>query len=257
MKVFVIAEAGSCHDGDLNRAIRLIEIAKAADADAVKFQFWSSADRLADRRHADDYRDIYKRYQVPEWWLPELAAACAQHEIEFMCTAYLPEDVAIIEPYVQRFKIASFEARDLSFCREHAKYGKPIIISSGMMEKRPVHIHGDAEVWWLHCVSAYPTPLIEANLRVLHNGEYDGFSDHTAHVLTGAVATAAGAQILEVHFRAKDTSLSNPDYVTALSPGDLVHYILNVRVAQALLGDGIKRVMPSESEMFAYRVDET
>ena len=255
MSTFVIAEAGSTHDGDHVKGALLIEAAVAAGANACKFQYWSSARRLADRRNAHDYLAIYERYQIWTGWIDVWKRICDSAGIEFMCTVYLPEDIPVIAPYVKRFKVASFEAGDEEFIREHWSYGKPIIVSTGMMDEGSYPVVGGCH--YLHCVSAYPTPLDQANLSVLRedDGEwYAGYSDHTHNILTGALAVAAGAHILEVHFRLDDTDPANPDYATALSPGQLKDYIALVRQAEVMMGDGVKEPQPAEAEMMKYRV---
>jgi N,N'-diacetyllegionaminate synthase len=105
----------------------------------------------------------------------------------------------------------------------------------------------------LHCVSGYPTPLEQVNLTVLRRWWCDGFSDHTANPLTGALAVAAGAKVLEVHFRLDETATDNPDYPVSLSPGGLRSYIYLARRAAEAMGDGIKRVMPSEEKNRRHR----
>ena len=244
---FVIAEAGSCHDGSFDQALSLIRVAKEAGADACKFQYWSSAKRLAERRHAPDYLPIYEQHAVPAEWLPKLWNACDKVGLEFMATCYLPEDIAVVAPWVHRFKIASFEADDKAFCKAHLDYGRPIIVSTGMDARVSI------PATLLHCVSAYPAPLDQANLSVLR-GRFDGLSDHTCCIYTGAFAVCAGAKILEVHFRDWTTSPANPDYETALDPGQLTEYVRLVRLAETMLGDGVKRLMPAEVDMLAYKV---
>lgn len=251
-RTFIIAEAGSCHDGSYANALRLIKVAKEAGADACKFQYWSDPKRLAERRHADEYFPIYSRYQMPEEWLPKLKRECDANGIEFMCTVYLPEDIEVIASLVQRFKVASFEAGDREFVRAHGKYEKQILMSVGMTGENDFPWYPGV-VTYLHCVSAYPTPFEEANLRAIKPPLY-GYSDHTHHVLTGAFAVCAGARILEVHFRLHTTDPVNPDYATALNPRELGEYITLVRQAETMLGDGIKRPQPAETEMMRYRV---
>ena len=270
-RTFCIAEAGSTHDGDYEKAVRLIQVAKDAGADACKFQFWSSANRLAARRQAQSYEEVYRRYQVPVVWLSWLAKACQVAGIEFMSTVYLPEDIPVVAPFVQRFKVASFEAGDVEFIAAHRQYRRPVIVSTGMMEtldampminalggqrpdQEPLHA-------LLHCTSSYPCPLEQANLRAMEDLRLlmpmlwnIGYSDHTASTLTGGIAVAAGAQILEVHFRLADTDPANPDYATALTPAELTEYVRLVRLAEVMLGSGVKEPQPVEAEMMPFRV---
>lgn len=253
-KTFVIAEAGSCHDGEIARAFKLIYAAKAAGADACKFQYWSSSLDLAERRNAWDYYPIYAFYRVPHVWLSWLHFGCLANGIEFMCTVYLPKDIEDIAPLVNRFKIASFEAGDHDFVRAHEKYHKKTYVSTGMQDKDSSIVYFPG-VEYLHCVSAYPTPLDQANLGVLRETDwYSGYSDHTRNVLTGALAVAAGARVIEVHFRLDDTDPENPDYGTALSPGQLKDYVALIRQAEVMMGSGVKEPQPAEQAMMAYRV---
>ena len=251
-RTFVIAEAGSCHDNEWGKAVELILTAKRVGADACKFQFWSNATRLAERRHASAYLGVYHKYQLPVEWLPLLKAQCDHAGIEFMTTCYLPEDIPVVAPLVKRFKVASFEAGDEAFLKAHGGYGKPLIVSTGMFDgsEWPRQL---PQTELLHCVSAYPTPLDQANLGALRLG-YSGYSDHTACTLTGGFAVCAGARILEVHFRLATTDTQNPDYTTALSPYELHEYVANVRLAERMLGDGVKRPQACEAPMSAYRV---
>jgi N,N'-diacetyllegionaminate synthase len=257
-RTFVIAEAGSCHDGDIARAFKLVNAAKDAGADACKFQWWSSAERLTDRRNAQKYLPVYQKYKVPDVWLSWLHLACVANGIEFMVTCYLPEDIPFVDLWVKRFKVASFERTDYEFISAHHQYGKEIIISCGMGKPQASrellessYIHG---IKHLQCVSAYPTPLDQASLGVIRNELYDGYSDHTHNVLTGALAVAAGAKIIEVHFRLSDTDPNNPDYATALSPGQLKDYVALIRQAEVMMGSGVKEPQEAEKAMMAYRV---
>ncbi len=263
-RTFVIAEAGSTHDGDFAKALALIEAARDAGCDAVKFQFWSNPDRLADRRRVPDrYREIYRRYQVIPEWLPELAAACSPgmgaRPIELMCTSYLPEDVPVIAPFVERFKIASFEADDRAFLDAHHGFGKNLIVSAGMLnqdelEDLDVDLYSDAI---LLCTSAYPAPPESMQLGVLkREGLYavKGVSDHSRHPWMGALAVAAGAEIIEAHLRLNDTDPQNPDFATAFSPSEFADYVRHIRFAEACLGDGEKKLQACEHEMARYRV---
>jgi N,N'-diacetyllegionaminate synthase len=258
-RTFVIAEAGSCHDGDITQAFKLVTAAKEAGADACKFQWWSSAERLAERRNAQKYLPVYQKYTVPDVWLSWLHLACVANGIEFMMTAYLPEDIPFVDLWVKRFKVASFEAMDREFVRAHLPYQKEVIISTGMCDHVGRAMYGALPVTWLHCVSSYPCPVDQANLGALKShrddeSPFDGYSDHTHNVLTGALAVAAGARIIEVHFRLDDTDPENPDYATALSTGQLKDYVYLIRQAEMMMGDGVKKPQPAEEAMMAYRV---
>ncbi len=136
MSVFVIGEMASAHDGDVDKAKRLVDVAVAAGCDAVKVQFWSDADQLADRRKVPlYYRDIYKKYQIPVEWLAILKRHCGDR-IEFMATCFLPQDANVISPFVKRFKVSAFEAQANDLLRAvfvEAKHRQVIISVNQMM----------------------------------------------------------------------------------------------------------------------------
>lgn len=262
MKTFIIAEAGSCHDGSLRRAIELVHIAKNAGADAVKFQFWSDAEQLAERRHAYDYLETYRRYQLPSEWLPALKWEADRDAIEFICTVYLPQDVQVLRPFVSRWKVSSFESHDRALLRaivdsQHMNLPvltKRVIVSIGMADRNEPVENVGADLDILHCVSAYPAPVEQLNLAVVRHPLIAGFSDHSRNILTGAVAVGVGAKILEVHVRHWATNEENPDYDVGFHERELKLYIDNVRQAEQMIGDGVKRRMPCEEPMAKYRV---
>jgi len=213
---FVIAEAGSSHDNDLAKGYRLIEAAKECGADAVKFQWTSNAIHMANRRNAPiGVEAMYAKYlEKPVSWLESLKAHADKVGVEFMCTVYLIEDIATIAPLVKRFKVSAFESEWYEFIYEHTKYGKEYIISKNRADPTPK----SAKRLW--CVSKYPTPIEEIQLRnlawftphELDDRWIHGLSDHTTSTLTGALAVAAGATIIEKHIRLHDTDPKNPDY---------------------------------------------
>lgn len=269
----VIAEAGSCHEGSLDRALALVSLAASSGADVCKFQFWSSASRLAARRRAPDLSDVYQRLRVPVDWLPVLFRACGRLGLEFLLTAYLPEDIALIKPFVHRVKLASFESDDEGLLKACAAAGLPVIQSLGM-RAQDFSAPDPRIAASLHCVSAYPAPIDQLNLAVLrgwwvslvdnapdvHPPGAFGFSDHSDPSsedgqYVGALAVAAGAEMLEVHFRLDDTASTNPDFPHSRSPEQLRQYIRHVRLAERMLGDLEKRVQPSEQAMLKYRVE--
>lgn len=273
--VFVIAEAGSCHDGSLDKAKTLVAVAAESGASACKFQFWSSAAKLALRRRSGaHYEAIYRQYQMPAEWLPVLKADCDAAGLAFMVTIYLPEDIAVVAPHVAHFKIASFEAADEEFIRAHFPYcagtDRQIIVSTGLQSNATLQSlkilrhnaelmgqKGSVQIRLLHCISAYPAPADSLALRQIKHEELDGFSDHAAAgwIASGAVAVACGAKILEVHLRLQETDEQNPDAGHALMPDQLRAYINHVRVAEKAIGeDPWRRHNPAEDAMRKFRV---
>lgn len=249
---YIIAEAGSCHEGQLARATRLVNLAKSCDADAVKFQYWSSASHMRARRRIEN-DTAYNSGSIDVTWFPYLQNRAHEVGLDFMCTAYLPEDVEEVAKWVDAFKVSSFESTDEDFIHVHGKYDKPLFISIGMWGGEGWVFPERARV--LHCISAYPCPLEEANLRGVLRA--DGYSDHTGHFVTGAFAVAAGARYVEVHFRLDDTKPTCPDYPVALSPADLGDYIKGCRLAAVMRGTGEWKVQPSEEVNVKHRVVST
>ena len=208
-RTLVIAEPGMTWDRDLDKAYRLIDAAKACDADIVKFQWTSSGRKIQQRRQVDEkYIAIYERgVQYPREWLFDLMTHCDEVGITFMCTTYLPEDIAVVDPLVKMFKVSAYESEWREFIEAHP-HGKNILVSTNPKQTM-YYLPG---VRFLHCVSKYPTPIEDLKLRQYIGDDIEGFSDHTANVLTGAAAVAAGATIVEAHIRLHDTDKGNPDY---------------------------------------------
>ena len=209
-KTFIIAEAACTWlHGGLEAACRSIRAAKDCGADAWKTQFCSDPEAMAMRRGVD--RDKYTRLGWSGDVLPKLKAECDRVGIEFMVTCFLHKDVAVVEPYVQTFKIAAGEYDVKGFLDAHLKHDKAIVMS--------IPINGYAyrdriphEVDLLHCVQNYPAALEALHLEEIRRRKYNGLSDHTTSVLTGAVAVGAGARIIEKHVRLSDTPQDDPDY---------------------------------------------
>lgn len=271
--VTVIAEMGSCHDRDFKKALRLVDAAKLAGADYVKAQYWSSSKRLADRRHASDLKDTYEKHRISHRWLPDLSAYCKSMDIGFACTSYLPEDVSVVATHADLLKIASFEASDPELLRAHVfamRRGKTVVVSLGLgatgaavdkhLRPQAATLDTPAPIVLMHCVSCYPTPSPQLHLARLWRPDVDfrGFSDHSApdQVMTGALAVAAGAIVVERHLRLEDTDSLNPDYPHSMDPHLFSLYVTAVRFATSavgrLLSDG---PMPCEAGMLKYAVE--
>lgn len=260
----VILEPGVTHEGERGRLSDMIRLARDVGADAVKFAWCSNPDRLAERRQAWDYRAAYAYLALPQEWLRELRAECEEAGLAFLCTAYLPEDLPVVLPLVRWAKISSFEAQDRAFLAAHNAYEVPVILSLGAVDIQGAMAAAEpVERLWavLHTVSAYRAPVEQMNLLAIRDltahcpgAVHVGLSDHSAHVLTGAIAAACGASVIEVHARLEDTPAGNPDFPHSLAPEQLRQYVANIRLAERMLGDGIKRVMPCEEPWRRFQV---
>jgi sialic acid synthase SpsE len=252
VKTLIIAEPGSTHDGQLSNMLRLIDVAAECGADVFKSQWTSNAQTMCDRRHAPEYLESYLKLQYPIEWHSELGEHAAARGLQYACTAYIPGDPALLAPFVDYLKVSSFEAGDDDLIEESIATRVEVIVSHGMGG-----IADDLRVTNLYCVSAYPAPVESLNLgrmRDIGGRVFDGFSDHSHDVRVGAWAVAAGASILETHFRLDDCDPSNKDYAVAFTPAEFKTYVQNVRDCEAAMGDGVKRIMPAEEPMLRYRV---
>jgi len=274
-RTFVIAEVAATHGGSLYAALKLVGLAREVGADAVKFQWLSDPERLVERRRAPEYREQYRRLAFPRGWFSALKERAEVEGVEFMCTAYLPEDVHVVAQHVSRFKVSSFEALDRHFVVLHAEYRKPLIVSAGMgavarglfnvlqhyRQAYPPDMLPDVNV--LHCVSAYPCPEGEIRLvrlrldfTAMKPFQYVGLSDHTRHPWTGALAVAAGARIVEFHLRPWGVDEQDADYGVARDPFEALEYVRNIRTAEWMLGQEAEArwsTSPAEELMLRYR----
>ncbi|MCK6455761.1 MAG: N-acetylneuraminate synthase family protein [Phycisphaerae bacterium] len=260
--VWIIAEAGVNHDGRLDDARRLIDAARAAGADAVKFQFFR-ADRLVARsaptcayqrahdRDATSQRDMLARLQLDDSQLRQLMEHAASTGIELLATPFGDDDVRILADLgVRVLKIASTDLVNAPLIDAAIVTGLPMVVSCGAAEIGEIdravcqmRRAGAADrLILLHCISRYPTPLTECNLAAIADlsrraGVPVGFSDHTRESFTGALAVSAGATVLEKHLTLDRTAVG-PDHFFSLEPRDLADYVAIARQAAAALGTG-------------------
>ncbi len=257
-RTLVIAEPGSTHEGQLDKMLALVDTAAAIDGNVFKNQWLSSPGRLCERRHAPEYRDAYRRIAYPAEWHAIVKEQCVAKGLRYACTVYLPEDVETVAPYVDYFKIASFEAQALDMHAAIAPYLNKTIISTGMLDAVSVAELPHAYAL-LHCVSSYVTPAHQANLgairwmRTYVARSKIGWSDHTTSVYSGMVAVGAGAEVIEFHLANYDCLTNNPDSDVARRPAAAAEYVRLIREAEILVGTGEKRAMPCETMMLRYR----
>jgi len=268
-RVFLIAEAGVNHNGDLTLARQMIDVAVEAGADAVKFQTFV-ADQVAS--HAapkaqyqlkttgsdESQVEMLHQLELDEAAHTELFELCSQHEVEFISTPFDQKSADLLERLgVNYFKVPSGEVTNLPLLHHIGEKGKPVILSTGMCYLgevetaiRTLQDGGCPNLTLLHCVSAYPADPIECNLRAIETlqaafGIPVGFSDHTPGVEIACAAVALGATVIEKHFTL-NKSFSGPDHRASLDPPELLSLIKAVRNIEVALGDGIKRPMQSE-----------
>jgi N,N'-diacetyllegionaminate synthase len=266
---FVIAEAGSNHNGDLELAKELIDVAVDAGADAVKFQTFRAEDLYVEDSgqvdYLDDDRSIYdliESMEMPYDWIPELHDYCRERDVLFMSTPFDERSADELAEYVPAWKVASYTSSHVPFLRYLAETEKPIIMSTGAHElsevRESVAVLQDAGVAGLallQCVASYPTSLDDINVRVVETlreefGLPAGLSDHTLDPVTApAAAVALGASVVEKHFTL-DKTMEGPDHEFALEPDELDAMVSAIRNTERALGSGTKRVLDVEEELY-------
>ncbi|MBI3825254.1 MAG: N-acetylneuraminate synthase family protein [Candidatus Rokubacteria bacterium] len=255
--VFVIAEAGVAHFGDLDAACRLADMAREAGADAVKFQVYS-AERMISAI-SPDWRQRMGAKELRPDAVRALARHCRDTGIMFFASAHDEESVDLLESLdVPAYKIGSGEVSNTPYLRRVARKRRPIVLSTGMYTLDDVREAmatlaeaGAEEVVLLHCVTAYPTPPADANLRAMATLQeaFDvpvGYSDHTVGYTIPLAAVALGATAIEKHITFDKNRPGSQDSYVACDREDLIAMIRGVREVEAALGDGVKRPRPSE-----------
>jgi N-acetylneuraminate synthase len=268
---YVIAEAGSNHNGSLPQALALIDVASEAGADAVKFQGFRARTLYPRNAGKSDYLkdersiyDIIEAMEMPVAWIPILAAHCRARGVHFLCTPFDEEWADALQPHVPAFKIASYEVSHLPLIRRVLGFGKPTFVSTGastLEDVMPVvelaGKVGNHQLVLLQCTASYPTPPEDVNARALvtlreATGCLVGLSDHSRNpVVAPVVAVALGACVIEKHFTLSNR-MPGPDQRFAVEPGELKALIAAVRDAEAVLGTGEKRVLEIEHELLAF-----
>ncbi len=271
-KVLIIAEAGVNHNGDMDMACSLIEKAKWAGADIVKFQtFKTELLVTADAKKAD-YQSretgsnesqflMLKKLELNPAAHQTLLEHCAKTGIQFMSTAFDHDSIDLLASFQMPFwKIPSGELTNIPYLRRIASLGKKLILSTGMAVLGEVEQALDVlmqagasrdDITVLHCTTEYPTPWDQVNLRAMLTIREAfkvavGYSDHTAGVEVAIAAVAMGATVIEKHFTL-DKNLAGPDHKASLEPQELKAMVDSIRHIEIALGDGVKK--PTESEL--------
>ena len=273
--VFIIAEAGVNHNGDVALAKQMIEVAAKAGADAVKFQTFRAESLTTSYAQKADYQkqattktesqqDMLKALELPKESYVELVSYCEKLGIEFMSTAFDIESLDfLIKLGIKRIKIPSGELTNVPLLRHCAQQELPVILSTGMANFDEVaaakKVLLDAgltadNLTILHCNTAYPTPFSDANLACIHTlatlSDTVGYSDHTLGDQAVIASVAMGATVVEKHFTL-DRNLPGPDQSTSLEPDELHSMVERIRHIEQALGNGIKAPTASEIDNIA------
>lgn len=271
--VFIIAEAGVNHNGDLETAKRLVDAAVVAGADAVKFQTFVPEEVVTGSAEKAPYQkanmfgcretqlDMIRRLALSKEDFRTLKAYCDRAGIMFLSTPFDYYSVDLLDELgVPLFKIPSGELVNDRFLRYVAARGKPLIISTGMATLGEVEEAlgvvqdaGAREITLLHCTSAYPASYEEVNLRAIITlrhafGLPVGYSDHTPGIEVAVAAVALGARVIEKHFTLS-RSMEGPDHKASLEPDELAAMVRAIRNVERALGDGRKRPSPGEQDV--------
>ncbi|HSC81479.1 MAG TPA: N-acetylneuraminate synthase [Chitinolyticbacter sp.] len=272
-RVFVIAEAGVNHNGDTALALRLVDAAADAGADAVKFQTFQAAALVSRDAVMADYQKANTGVEESQYaMLKRLELSPAAHDavrqraqergILFFSTAFDPVSIDyLIALDIPLWKIPSGEITNYPYLCRIAALQRPTILSTGMATvaeiddaMRVLLANGltREQLAILHCNTEYPTPLSDVNLRAMPNlgalfGTAYGYSDHTAGEAISVAAVALGARVIEKHFTL-DRNLPGPDHKASLEPDELASMVAAIRAVETALGNGIKQPTPSEAK---------
>ena len=275
-RALIIAEAGVNHDGNIEQAIQLIDVAADAGADLVKFQtfdakalatanaelaaYQENAPDLADASHDAGQLAMLKRLQLSEEDHLTLIAHCEARGIGFFSTAFDLESLDFLARLgAERFKVPSGEITNLPYLRRIASFQKDVIMSTGMAELSEIREAIDCleaaglpkeKITLLHCTTEYPAPIEEVNLRAMQAmadkfGVAVGYSDHTDGIDVAIAAVAMGASVIEKHFTL-DKNLPGPDHNASLEPEALNTMVEGIRRIECALGSSQKQCTASE-----------
>ena len=276
-RTLIIAEAGVNHNGDINLAKQLVDVAADSGADYVKFQTFNAerivtktADKAEYQKQSSDSSE--SQFEMLKWlelsveMHLELIEHCEHRSIKFLSTGFDIQSVDLLVGLgLSLIKIPSGEITNLPFLRYIGSLGLPVILSSGMSTMKEI---ADAllileqtglpraQITVLHCTTEYPTPMDEVNLRAMNSirntlGVAVGYSDHTLGIEVSVAAAALGASVIEKHFTI-DRALPGPDHKASLEPDELFAMVKAIRNIEVALGSDVKE--PTISEIKNIRI---
>jgi N-acetylneuraminate synthase len=266
---FIIAEAGINHNGDLQLAKKLVDSAKDAGADAVKFQTFKAEDVVSDKAPLVDYQiqnigsrktqlEMLKEYELSYGDFEELKRYCDKRRVIFLSTPHSWGAADFLEPLVPAYKIGSADITNVPFLKHVAEKRKPVIFGTGMStldEVREalnaIYSSGNSEIIALHCTSRYPCPPEKVNMRAMTSmqNEVDclvGYSDHTRGLTVPIMAVTLGAVVIEKHITI-DRDLQGPDHNASLEPREFKSMVDDIRESEMSMGNSVK--IPTSGEI--------
>ncbi len=269
MGTYIIAEAGVNHNGDVENAKRLIEVARTAGANAIKFQTFKAEEasgiyaNKADYQKSPDNDDsqlkMIRKLELPFDVFYELRDYAKEKGIDFISTPDGTESLkCLLDIGVPFIKIGSTEVTNIPFLKELGNTGKPLVLSTGMstlgeVEKAVAAVFstGNKNLALMHCTTAYPTAIGDVNLRAMVTmreafGLDVGLSDHTTSCEAAIAAVALGAKYIEKHITL-DHGMEGPDHKASMEPAEFSEYVKAIRNTESLLGDGVKK--PTDEEL--------
>lgn len=276
-KVIIIAEAGVNHNGDLKKAIELIDIAADAGADYVKFQTFKAEKLVNPTAQKADYQknnmqgdgdtqfEMLKKLEMGDDWYNQLIERCADKNIKFLSTGFDLDSIDFLKDKIDFYKIPSGEITNLPYLEKVGQLQLPIVLSTGMANlhevKEAVNVliksgANQKDITVLHCNTEYPTPMADVNLLAMNQMARElhvkvGYSDHTLGIEVPIAAVALGACVIEKHFTL-DRTLPGPDHAASLEPHELKAMVSAIRhIEQAISGSGIKEPSASEQKNIA------
>lgn len=265
---YIIAEVGVNHDGKLDKALELVDVAAACGADAVKFQTFTP-DALVSRNaptasyqeqqtKTTDQYTLLRNLTLPNDAWPKLKQAAEKQGLTFLSTPFdYASAVLLADLGVDALKISSGELTNTPLLEKVSSLDLPLLVSTGMGDMHEVSNAVQAtkqapSVSLFHCVSAYPAPLDQCNLRAIPRMQQEfgvpvGWSDHTVGSDSAVVAVALGAELLEKHITLNCQD-PGPDHAASAEPKAFAAYVSSARNSAAVLGDGVKKRMPVEED---------
>ncbi len=268
MGIYIIAEAGVNHNGSFELACKLVDEAKKAGVDCIKFQTFKAEKLVSHSAKKAEYQkretgdssqqDMLKQLELSFDEFLQLKAYCDKVGIAFLSTPFDFDSLAFLDTVDMPFwKIPSGEVTNYPYLIALAKTKKPIVMSTGMCTKEEIgqavavlKENGAGEIKLLHCNTEYPTPFEDVNLTAMEDirktfGVEVGYSDHTKGIEIPVAAAALGATVIEKHFTL-DKNMEGPDHKASLEPWELAAMVRAIHNIEKALGDGVKR--PSKSE---------